>query len=98
VSVSQGLIKKKSDYDGDFIYENDTLRFIQHEEGRVIIHPEEVAEGPDLVFTSDCSSVTGFGACPSLPPRPPKLLRRREGRRVRLFFDVHTIWKPLKMN
>lgn len=33
----QGLIVKKSDYEGEFFYENDTLRFINHEEGRAII-------------------------------------------------------------
>ena len=33
----QGLIVKKSDYEGEFIYENDTLRFINHEDGRAIV-------------------------------------------------------------
>lgn len=32
-----GLIAKKSDYAGEFFYENDTLRFMSHEEGRVVM-------------------------------------------------------------
>ena len=36
-----GLLDKKTDYIGEFIYENDTLRFIQHEEGRVVPNESE---------------------------------------------------------
>ncbi|MEX1241636.1 MAG: RHS repeat-associated core domain-containing protein [Cyclobacteriaceae bacterium] len=32
-----GLIAKKSDYEGEFFYENDTLKFINHEEGRAVM-------------------------------------------------------------
>jgi RHS repeat-associated protein len=32
-----GLIIKKSDYEGEFFYENDTLKFITHDEGRVVL-------------------------------------------------------------
>jgi RHS repeat-associated protein len=32
-----GLINKRTDYAGEFFYENDTLKFINHEEGRVIM-------------------------------------------------------------
>lgn len=31
-----GQLKKRTDYQGEFIYQNDTLQFIQHEEGRVV--------------------------------------------------------------
>ncbi|MBT1696050.1 RHS repeat-associated core domain-containing protein [Fulvivirgaceae bacterium PWU4] len=31
------VLKKKTDYSGEFFYENDTLKFINHEEGRVVM-------------------------------------------------------------
>lgn len=31
------VLVKRSDYDGDWFYENDTLKFVNHEEGRVIM-------------------------------------------------------------
>jgi RHS repeat-associated protein len=31
-----GALIKTTDYDGEFIYQNDTLKFINHEEGRII--------------------------------------------------------------
>ncbi|HTJ48152.1 MAG TPA: hypothetical protein VL443_01780 [Cyclobacteriaceae bacterium] len=34
-------LKKKTDYVGDFFYENDTLKFINHEEGRVVVTGSE---------------------------------------------------------
>jgi len=37
---STGLAKK-TDYSGEYIYENDTLKFINHEEGRVILSSAE---------------------------------------------------------
>lgn len=33
-------LQKKSDYMGEFFYENDTLRFIHHDEGRVVINEQ----------------------------------------------------------
>ena len=32
-----GLVTKKSDYEGEFFYENDTLKFISHDEGRAVM-------------------------------------------------------------
>ncbi|MEM9337938.1 MAG: RHS repeat-associated core domain-containing protein, partial [Bacteroidota bacterium] len=38
------LESKKTDYVSDYIYENDTLQFIQHEAGRVVPQTEKVAD------------------------------------------------------
>ena len=38
-----GILKMKRDYAGEFYYENDTLKFIHHEEGRVVIQNEELS-------------------------------------------------------
>ena len=39
-----GIEEKRTDYSGEFIYENDTLKIIQHEEGRI------VPEGSEMVY------------------------------------------------
>lgn len=31
------VLKKKTDYVGEFYYENDTLKFINHEEGSIVM-------------------------------------------------------------
>jgi Leucine-rich repeat (LRR) protein len=35
---ASGTLTKKTDYVGEFIYQNDTLQFINHEEGRVVMN------------------------------------------------------------
>ena len=40
-------LQKSSDYLGEFFYENDTLRFVNHEEGRVVINEED----PEYQYT-----------------------------------------------
>ncbi len=39
--------KKRTDYIGEFFYENDTLKFINHEEGRIVMTGEE----PEYQYT-----------------------------------------------
>src|SRR5690606_29881488 len=37
VFTSTGVPEKRTDYSGEYFYENDTLKFISHEEGRVVM-------------------------------------------------------------
>lgn len=41
-----GATPKTTDYAGEFIYENDTLRFINHEEGRILPDTSSTAQHP----------------------------------------------------
>ncbi len=44
--IVYGAAPKTTDYAGGFIYENDTLRFINHEEGRILPDTSSTAEHP----------------------------------------------------
>jgi hypothetical protein len=35
--AANGTLKKRSDYAGEYFYENDTLKFVNHEEGRAVM-------------------------------------------------------------
>jgi hypothetical protein len=42
---ASGTLTKKTDYMGEFIYQNDTLQFINHEEGRVVMNQPALQSG-----------------------------------------------------
>jgi RHS repeat-associated protein len=42
---ASGTLTKKTDYVGEFIYQNDTLQFINHEEGRVVMNQPALQSG-----------------------------------------------------
>ncbi len=58
VYASNNALKKSTDYVGEYVYENDTLRFINTEEGRVIIQ-----ESPGLLakysFNNTANNLAG---------------------------------------
>jgi len=63
VCNTAGTSIKKTDYVGEYIYENDVLQFINHEEGRVTKGStgKQLVPSPQLVPNGDASSTVGFG-------------------------------------
>jgi RHS repeat-associated protein len=62
------LLTKRSDYRGEWFYENDTLRFLNHEEGRAVVIGDwipapQMLPYPDMSATT---SYTGIGTSVSL--------------------------------
>jgi len=47
---ANNTLKKKSDYVGEYFYENDTLKFINHEEGRVVLIKEGQLIAPEYQY------------------------------------------------
>jgi len=47
---ASNTLKKKSDYAGEYFYENDTLKLINHEEGRVVLIKEGQPIAPEYQY------------------------------------------------
>jgi RHS repeat-associated protein len=56
-TASGQTLSKQTDYIGDFVYENHSLQYIQHVEGRVIPLAES---GVNLIANADADALTGF--------------------------------------
>jgi RHS repeat-associated protein len=54
--VRTGLAVNQTDYAGEFIYENDFLRFVNHEEGRIVVSSEK------LLYKHDGDVIEGLTA------------------------------------
>ncbi len=54
---STGVRTKRSDYVGEFFYEGGRLKFVNHEEGRVLL-----GYGPNLLANADATTLSGFTA------------------------------------
>jgi RHS repeat-associated protein len=62
--TNTGVLKKRSDYRGEWFYENDTLRFVNHEEGRAVTEGQwgkspQMAPDPEMVSASNCFAASG---------------------------------------
>lgn len=51
-----GTSQKQTDYIGEFIYENDALQFISHEEGRIVLSSEK------LIYSNECENSSDITA------------------------------------
>ncbi len=99
--TSAGALTKKTDYAGEFYYENDTLKFIAHNEGRVVMtgaqpeyqyHLKDHLKNVRATFTtkvdSDISTATLETAVAAA--EQSKFLRYANARRINATLFDHT--------
>src|SRR5690606_33283113 len=55
--VTTGTVTKQTDYAGDFVYENDVLQFINHEEGRIVVASNKLVLKDDGSNTATMTAV-----------------------------------------
>jgi hypothetical protein len=98
---SSNVLQKKTDYVGDFYYENDTLKSINHEEGRIVMtgatpeyqyHFHDQLKNIRATFTSkndqDVSTATYETA--NVTTEQSKFLRYDDARRINSTLFDHT--------
>jgi RHS repeat-associated protein len=86
------VIQKKTDYSGEYIYENDVLKFVNHEEGRVVLngsgeyqyHLKDHLGNVRLTFTAnpETESSTATYEAANVTAEQNKFLRYETARRV----------------
>lgn len=86
------VIQKKTDYSGEYIYENDVLKFVNHEEGRVVLngsgeyqyHLQDHLGDVRLTFTAnpETESATATYEAANVAAEQNKFLRYETARRV----------------
>lgn len=100
VYLANGTLKKRTDYAGEYFYENDTLKFINHEEGRVTMtsspeyqyHLKDHLGNVRLTFTSkeETENSTATYELSNAAAEQAKFLNREKVRAINSTLFDHT--------
>jgi RHS repeat-associated protein len=100
VYLANGTLKKRTDYVGEYFYENDTLKFINHEEGRVTMtsspeyqyHLKDHLGNVRLTFTSkeETENSTATYELSNAAAEQAKFLNREKVRAINSTLFDHT--------